>query len=119
MPGGVCISCTRRAISADEFARHRQAHRAGVEWLDAAQIRGPLVCRPLRADDMFWPLGAACRRGAAEFLKKQSLPAHERGQAFCVCDDLGIVYVSPLRIDARVRVTPATTEIIELGLARS
>jgi hypothetical protein len=119
LPGGASISCRRQPITPEEFAKHCLAHPHGLEWLDADQVQGPLLCRPVRADDAFWPLGASCRRLVREFLKKQSRGTHKRPEAFCICDELGILYVAPLRIDARVRVTERTREVMVLETCHS
>jgi len=114
LPGGARISCRRQPITPEEFAEHCRVHPQGREWLDAEQVRGPLLCRPVRADDAFWPLGASCRRSVREFLKKQHRTAGNRQETFCICDELGVIFVAPLRIDSRVRVTPGTREVMVL-----
>jgi hypothetical protein len=108
LPSGDSISCRRKPITPEEFSQHQLAHPAGLEWFDAQEVHGPLLCRAVSADDAFWPLGASCRRSVREFIKKQSSRAGSRQDAFCVCDEL--------RIDSRVRVTDRTKEVIELQI---
>ena len=57
------------------------------------------------------------RQTVGEFLTNLKLPRLQRELVKCICDDLGVVCVAPLRIDERVKVTGATTRILRLELS--
>ncbi|MFB3892114.1 MAG: tRNA lysidine(34) synthetase TilS [Phycisphaerae bacterium] len=128
LPGGVRITCEVLPFDADAFAEHcrrrktgRAAAKAGeaaVEFLDADQVRGRLIARPRRDGDAFVPLGSPGRQSVSDFLTNCKLPAAARRSVLCVCDDLGIVYLAPLRIDDRVKVTPNTKRVIRISARR-
>ena len=98
------------------FDQHRRTRPAGVELLDADQVRGPLLCRRRRDGDAFAPLGAPGRQSVSDFLTNAKLPARQRQAVWCVCDDLGIVYLAPLRIDQRLKVSARTTRVLRIAL---
>jgi len=50
----------------------------------------------------------------SDFLTNWKLPRRRREQVLCICDGLGIVYVAPLRIEDRVRVTPNTRRVLRI-----
>jgi len=88
----------------------------GVELLDADQVVGGLLCRPRQAGDAFVPLGASGRQSVSDFLPNLKLPPQRRQQVRCICDDNGIVYVAPLRIDHRARVTDQTRNVLRIEI---
>ncbi len=87
-----------------------------VELLDADRLALPLLARHWHEGDRFWPLGARGHRKLSDFLGDRKIPAGRRNQLWIVCDQLGPVWVAPLRIDERVKVTPATRTLARLEL---
>ncbi len=112
--GGITIDCRVEPFDRAAFGEHCRTRPAGVELLDAGKLSGPLVVRPRRAGDVFVPLGAPGRTSVSDFLTNLKLPAARRAQVRCICDDLGIVYLWPLRIDDRVKVTDGTREVLRV-----
>ena len=52
-----------------------------------------------------------------DFLTNLKLTRRRRDQVVCICDESGIVYVAPLRIDRRVIVTGETTRVLRIELS--
>jgi tRNA(Ile)-lysidine synthase len=117
LPGGGHVVCQVEPFSREAFEAHCSRRAAGVELLDADCIRGGLVMRARREGDVFVPLGAPGRKSVSDFLTNLKLPRRAREDVRCICDDLGIVYVAPLRIDERVKVTEATSRVLRLRIA--
>ena len=109
---GRTVHCRVEPFDEAAFAEHCRTRPAGVELVDLAKITGPLVARCRRNGDVFVPLGAPGRASVSNFLTNAKLPAGERKHVICICDDLGLVYLWPLRIDDRVKVTAATREVL-------
>jgi len=109
------VVCELASFDEKRFRDHCSAHPPGVEWLDADQVRGRLVCRPRRRADAFVPLGAPGRQSVSDFLTNCKLPRRARERVRCLCDELGIVYVAPLRIDDRVKITPSTRRVLQIA----
>ena len=114
LPDGQRIVCRTAAFDSAAFVRHCSDPPGGVEILDADAIRGRLLCRPRRNGDVFVPLGCPGRQSVGDFLTNLRLPRRRRENVRCVCDEVGIVYVAPLRIDDRVRVTPRTQRVLHI-----
>jgi tRNA(Ile)-lysidine synthase len=111
---GRCVVCNVQPHRERTFQDHLRRRAPGVEMLDADQVRGPLVCRGRAPGDAFVPLGAPGRQSVSDFLTNLKLPRTEREKVLCVRDDLGIVYLAPLRIDDRVRVTASTRRVLRV-----
>ncbi len=116
LPDGRIISCKAEAFDRKNFEAHCKDRPAGVELLDADEIRGPLLCRPRKEGDSFVPLGSPGRQSVSDFLTNMKLPARRRDEVLCICDDLGVVYLAPLRIDERVKVGAETRRVIRLSV---
>ncbi|MHC4983225.1 MAG: tRNA lysidine(34) synthetase TilS [Planctomycetota bacterium] len=113
------VVCEIQRFDAAAFRAHCRRHRRGVELLDADKVRGGLVIRPRRDGDAFVPLGAPGRQTVSDFLTNLKLPRRPREQVRCICDELGIIYVVPLRIDDRVKVTAGTARVLRLEISET
>ena len=63
------------------------------------------------------PLGAPGRQSVSDFLTNLKLPDRRRDEVLCICDELGIVYLAPLRIDDRVKIAPTARRVLRVELA--
>ena len=84
------------------------------EWLDADAVRPPLVARSRRPGDRFLPLGMTDMKKISDFLIDEKIDADRRERVVLLCDQLGPIWVVPLRIDERVRLKRATRNILRL-----
>jgi len=114
LPDGRRVRCTVEPFQPAVRDVHCREPLPGVELLDADQLRGHLLCRPRRDGDAFVPLGAPGRQTVSDFLTNAKLPRAEREAVRCICDDLGLVYLAPLRIDERVKLTAATERVLRI-----
>jgi tRNA(Ile)-lysidine synthetase-like protein len=127
LPEGGSIFCRLETFDAAAFAEHLRDSRRDpqpesaaenfdrhVEWLDADRLRGSLRLRPRRDGDAFEPLGCRGSKSVSDFLTDLKLPRRLRGKVLCLCDELGIVCLWPLRIDQRVRVTNETSRVLRI-----
>lgn len=117
LPGGGRIVCEVMQFDQACFDAHLRHRQPGVEWLDADALIGELSCRCRVAGDDFRPLGNSGTQSVSDFLTNLKLPPGPRTNVRCICDALGIVYLAPLRIDHRVRVTPQTRRVLRISFA--
>ncbi len=118
---GFALEVVADRLPADEatIGTHlgRQADREQYvyeEWLDAESVHPPLVARTRRPGDRFFPLGMTGMKKISDFLIDEKIDSAQREKLVVLCDQLGPIWVVPLRIDERVRLTRATRQILRL-----
>ncbi len=116
------IELSVETISADQgvIAEHIRtaASRGQVsweEWIDADQVHFPLIARLRRPGDRFLPLGMSELKKLSDFFIDEKIDADVRERTVLLCDRLGPIWVVPLRIDDRVRLTEATRRVMRLS----
>jgi len=87
---------------------------AMTERLDADCIKGPIMMRPLEQGDRFWPMGLGKPKKAARFLMDSKIDKQDRENIFVLADAEKILWLAPLRLDDRVKVTASTRRILEI-----
>ncbi len=87
------------------------------EYLDLGRIRRPLVVRPRRPGDRFVPLGQHSQKKVGKFLTAAKVPDNLRSRAFVIEDVQAILWVCPIRISDRAKVTENTSIILDLSVA--
>ncbi len=116
LPDGRAVACEIGELDPAAFQAHCRDRPEGVEMLDADSIRGRLICRRRREGDAFVPLGAPGRKSVSDFLTDLKLPRRLRDEALCIADEAGLVYLAPLRIAERAKVTPATQRLLRIEM---
>jgi tRNA(Ile)-lysidine synthase len=92
-----------------------RADRAEAEeWIDADRVTPPLIARSWRPGDRFTPLGAGGQKKVSDFLTDAKVPQEQRRRTVLLCDQAGPVWLVPLRIEDRVRVTDTTRRVLRL-----
>jgi len=119
LPDGREVLCRVEPYDPQAFADHCANRRPGTELLDADKTGDVLHCGPRREGERFHPLGAPGRQTVGDFLTNLRVPPDRRRGVVCVRDGTGIVYVAPLRIDERVKITSATRRVLRITLAGS
>jgi tRNA(Ile)-lysidine synthase len=100
----------------DEHIR-RQTGRGQAnyeEWLDAAEVRPPLVARARKPGDRFLPLGMTGMKKLSDFFIDEKIDPALRDRSVVLCDQLGPIWLVPFRIDDRVRLHRGTQQILRL-----
>lgn len=85
-------------------------------WLDADAIELPIIIRPAKTSDYFYPLGLNKKKKISRFLTDLKLSRAAKENVWVLESGHRIMWVCGWRIDHRARVQPHTKRILQLQL---
>jgi tRNA(Ile)-lysidine synthase len=92
----------------------RQTPHPNEQWLDYDRLQLPLLVRGRRAGDRFHPLGAPGTKSLSDFFIDEKTEPPLRVSTGILCDQVGVVWVMPLRIDERVKLRSESRRALRL-----
>lgn len=88
----------------------------GIERIDADKITGRMTLRWTMPGDRFWPMGLGREKKVARFLLDSKTDKENRDFVFVLTDSKKILYLAPLRLDERAKITPKTRQFLEIRI---
>ena len=103
-------------ITPDKIDELRKPANPCEQWLDHERLQMPLIIRGRREGDRFRPLGAPGSKSLSDFFIDEKIDPPTRTRTGVVCDQTGVVWVMPYRIDERVKLRGTTKIALRLVL---
>lgn len=89
---------------------------ANHAWIDLQAIAFPLILRPWKPGDYFYPLGMRKKKKVAKLLTDLKLSLAEKDNQWVIESEKKIIWVVGRRIDDRVKLTASSSKIMLLSL---
>lgn len=107
---------TSRSADMTEFHNHKGRSPLS-EFIDAASVNGPLVVRPWKKADRFYPIGLGGSKRVSDLLTDLKVSTLDRKRVRVLTEQSRgverIIWVCGYRLDDRFKVTDQTTAILE------
>jgi tRNA(Ile)-lysidine synthase len=87
---------------------------SNVAMLDASLITWPLVLRPYKEGDYFYPLGMPKKKKISRFLIDIKIPKEKRSNVWVLESNKKIIWVVGYRISDKFKIHPTTQKILML-----
>jgi tRNA(Ile)-lysidine synthase len=110
-------------VEPSDFGEKSQGVREHAEFktlaiLDAEKMIFPLVVRPRKRGDFFYPLGFGKKKKLQDFFVDEKVPRDERDAIPLIVSGEDIIWVVGYRGDERFRITDETKKILKLEVKK-
>lgn len=112
--GGVKIEAKVLDAGGCDVEKFKQDKDSNVEWFDLDKIKGDIKVRSREEGDRFRPIGGGGVKRIGKFLTADKVPGDVRDRSLIFEDDEKIIWLAPVRVSERTKVTSKTQSILQL-----
>ncbi len=116
---GMVIEAEMFEYDAAKFEKFKANKNNTVEWFDFEKLKLPLEVSFRKRGDRFWPLGLKAEKKVGKFITSAKTPASLRRKLFVVADSEKIIWLCPVRIDERTKITSQTKNVLQLQVVNN
>ncbi|MBP1664562.1 MAG: tRNA(Ile)-lysidine synthetase [Bacteroidetes bacterium] len=103
----------REFLKTDDFQFSRKPDTVHI---DADKLKYPLLLRPWRKGDTFYPFGMTSKKKVSNFFIDQKINRFHKDDIWLLISDGEIIWIAGLRLDNRFRITEETRNIVEIRI---
>jgi tRNA(Ile)-lysidine synthase len=111
---GVLIETRIFNYDSANFKNFKSDKTNTVEWLDFDKLKLPLKIRFRKSGDRFCPLGMKAEKKVGKFLTDEKVAESLRQKLLVIEDTRQIIWLCPVRLSERVKITTKTKNILQL-----
>jgi tRNA(Ile)-lysidine synthase len=115
---GILIKASEADIRQPDAIGETQGIWKSVGSFDADIPHFPLMARPRKNGDVFYPLGFGKRKKLQDFFVDQKVPRDERNRIPLIVSGDDIIWIVGYRADDRFKVTEKTTRVVKLEVKK-
>jgi len=115
---GILIKASEADIQQLDEIQQTQGIWKSVGIFDADILHFPLMARPRKHGDVFYPLGFGKRKKLQDFYVDQKVPRDERNRIPLIVSGNDIIWVVGYRADDRFKVTEKTMRVVKLEVKK-
>jgi tRNA(Ile)-lysidine synthase len=112
----VTIEAETFEYNAADFGKFKANKNSFVEWFDFDKLKLPLQVRLRGKGDKFWPLGLPAEKKVGKFLTGAKVSSTLRRKLLVIADSEKIIWLCPVRISDKTRITSETKKALQLRI---
>ncbi len=117
--GDYVIDATIFETDDQDIKKLKTGKNKSIERFDLDKLQSPLVIRSRKAGDRFWPLGLAGEKKLGKFITAAKVPQQLRQKMLVIADAEKIIWLWPIRISEKTKITSETQRILQLQITDS
>ena len=99
-----------------EDIQSNQDNTQSIICIDKSKLSFPLIIRPWRKGDVFYPLGMKGKKKVSKYLKDEKLTPLQKQNTWVIETEDKIVWVIGMRADDRFKITDTSSDIFKIEL---
>ena len=114
--GNCVIDATIFEAEGSDIEKSKAKKNKSIERFDFDKLKLPLVIRSRKVGDRFWPLGLEGEKKLGKFVTASKIPQQTRRKMLVIADSEKIIWLWPVRISEKAKITSETQRILQIQI---